>query len=44
MSGEPEKLFDPMDIETEPTDDQLEQLMHFVGRKFGKEARAARQG
>ena len=33
MSGEPKKLFDLMDTEVEPTDDQLEQLMRFVGRR-----------
>ncbi len=33
MSNEPEKLFDLMDIETEPTDKQLEQLMGFVAEE-----------
>lgn len=31
MPDEPKKLFDLMDIETEPTDEQLAELMHFVG-------------
>jgi hypothetical protein len=33
MSGEPKKLFDLMDTEVEPTDEQLEQLMEFVGEE-----------
>jgi hypothetical protein len=31
MPDEPKKLFDLMDIETEPTDEQLAELMHYVG-------------
>jgi hypothetical protein len=31
MADEPKKLFDLMDIETEPTDEQLAELMRYVG-------------
>lgn len=31
MPDEPRKIFDLMDTETEPTDEQLAKLMHYVG-------------
>ncbi len=31
MAAEPRKIFDLMDTETEPTDEQLAELMHYVG-------------
>ena len=31
MSNESHKIFDLMDTETEPTDEQLAELMHYVG-------------
>ena len=31
MPDEPRKIFDLMDTETEPTDEQLAGLMHYVG-------------
>jgi hypothetical protein len=31
MADEPKKIFDLMDIETEPSDEQLAELMHYVG-------------
>jgi hypothetical protein len=31
MPDEPKKIFDLMDTETEPTDEQLEELMRYVG-------------
>ncbi len=31
MPDEPRKIFDLMDTETEPTDEQLAELMHYVG-------------
>jgi hypothetical protein len=33
MSEEPKKIFDFMDIETEPTDEQLAELMEFVAEE-----------
>jgi hypothetical protein len=31
MPDQPRKIFDLMDTETEPTDEQLAELMHYVG-------------
>jgi hypothetical protein len=31
MPDEPRKIFDLMDTETEPTDEQLAELMRYVG-------------
>ncbi len=39
MPNEPEKLFDLMDTEVEPTEDQLAKLMHFVGEATRKQSR-----
>jgi hypothetical protein len=33
MSEEPKKIFDLMDTETEPTDEQLAELMEFVAEE-----------
>lgn len=36
MPDEPKKLFDLMDIETEPTDEQMAELMEFVAEAVRK--------
>ncbi len=38
MPDEPRKIFDLMDIETEPTDEQLAELMHLVGNDIRAES------
>ena len=38
MSDEPRKIFDLMDTETEPTDEQLAELMHLAGEDIRAEA------
>ena len=38
MSDEPRKIFDLMDTETEPTDEQLAELMHLVGEDIRAES------
>jgi len=38
MPNEPRKIFDLMDTETEPTDEQLAELMHFVGEAIRLES------
>ncbi len=45
MPDEPKKIFDLMDIETEPTDEQLAELMEYVGQDIRAESAriAARQ-
>ncbi len=37
MADEPKKIFDLMDTETEPTDEQLEELMRYVGEAIRAE-------
>ncbi|MCE0523285.1 MAG: hypothetical protein LV480_10280 [Methylacidiphilales bacterium] len=37
MPDEPRKIFDLMDTETEPTDEQLAELMHLVGEDIRAE-------
>lgn len=37
MPDEPRKIFDLMDTETEPTDEQLAELMHYVGEPIRAE-------
>ena len=37
MADEPRKIFDLMDTETEPTDEQLAELMHYVGEAIRAE-------
>jgi hypothetical protein len=37
MPDEPRKIFDLMDTETEPTDEQLAELMHYVGESIRAE-------
>jgi hypothetical protein len=41
MPDEPRKIFDLMDTETEPTDEQLAELMHYVGESIRAKKRAA---
>jgi arsenate reductase-like glutaredoxin family protein len=41
MPDEPRKIFDLMDTETEPTDEQLAELMHYVGEAVRAKKRAA---
>ena len=41
MPDEPRKIFDLMDTETEPTDEQLEELMRYVGESIRAKKRAA---
>ena len=41
MPDEPKKIFDLMDTETEPTDEQLAELMHYVGEAVRAKKRAA---
>ena len=38
MPDEPRKIFDLMDTETEPTDEQLAELMHLVGNDIRAES------
>ena len=38
MPDEPRKIFDLMDTETEPTDEQLAELMHYVGEAIRTES------
>jgi hypothetical protein len=38
MPDEPRKIFDLMDTETEPTDEQLAELMHLVGEDIRAES------
>jgi len=38
MADEPRKIFDLMDTETEPTDEQLAELMHYVGEAVRAES------
>jgi hypothetical protein len=38
MPDEPRKIFDLMDTETEPTDEQLAELMHYVGEDIRAES------
>ena len=40
MADEPRKIFDLMDTETEPTDEQLAELMHYVGEAVRAKKRA----
>lgn len=40
MPDEPRKIFDLMDTETEPTDEQLAELMHYVGEAVRAKKRA----
>ena len=41
MADEPRKIFDLMDTETEPTDEQLAELMHYVGEAVRTKKKAA---
>jgi hypothetical protein len=43
MPDEPRKIFDLMDTETEPTDEQLAELMHLVGEDIRAESARIRQ-
>jgi hypothetical protein len=43
MADEPHKIFDLMDIETEPTDEQLAELMRLVGEDIRAESVRIRQ-
>ena len=43
MADEPPKIFDLMDIETEPTDEQLAELMRLVGEDIQAESARIRQ-
>ncbi len=38
MPDEPRQFFDLMDTETEPTDEQLAELMHYVGEDIRAES------
>ena len=38
MPDKPRKIFDLMDTETEPTDEQLAELMHLVGEDIRAES------
>jgi len=38
MADEPRKIFDLMDTETEPTDEQLAELMRLVGEDIRAES------
>jgi len=46
MPDEPRKIFDLMDTETEPTDEQLAELMNYVGEavRAKKEAASLQSG
>ncbi len=41
MPDEPHKIFDLMDTETEPTDEQLAELMQYVGEAVRAKKKAA---
>jgi hypothetical protein len=41
MPNEPRKIFDLMDTETEPTDEQLAELMQYVGEAVRAKKKAA---
>jgi hypothetical protein len=41
MPDEPRKIFDLMDTETEPTDEQLAELMHYVGEAVRAKKKAS---
>jgi len=41
MPDKPRKIFDLMDTETEPTDEQLAELMHYVGEAVKAKKKAA---
>lgn len=41
MPDQPRKIFDLMDTETEPTDEQLAELMHYVGEAVRAKKKAA---
>jgi hypothetical protein len=41
MPDEPRKIFDLMDTETEPTDEQLAELMQYVGEAVRAKKKAA---
>ncbi len=43
MPDEPRKIFDLMDTETEPTDEQLAELMHLVGEDIRAESARIRE-
>ena len=43
MPDEPKKIFDLMDTETEPTDEQLAELMHLVGEDIRAESARIRR-
>lgn len=43
MPDEPRKIFDLMDTETEPTDEQLAELMHYVGEAVRAETAEIKQ-
>ena len=43
MPDEPRKIFDLMDTETEPTDEQLAELMHYVGEDIRAESAEIKQ-
>jgi hypothetical protein len=43
MADEPRKIFDLRDIETEPTDEQLAELMELVGEDVRAESARIRQ-
>jgi len=43
MPDEPRKIFDLMDTETEPTDEQLAELMSYVGEAVRAKKKAANE-
>ena len=43
MPDEPRKIFDLMDTETEPTDEQLAELMHYVGEAVRAETAESKE-
>ena len=43
MPDEPRKIFDLMDTETEPTDEQLAELMRYVGEDIRAESARIKQ-
>jgi hypothetical protein len=43
MADEPKKIFDLMDTETEPTDEQLAELMRYVGEAIRLESAELKQ-
>ena len=43
MPDEPRKIFDLVDTETEPTDEQLAELMHLVGEDIRAESARIRE-